>query len=57
MSATTTALLELAVGIVTAALAIPLWRAGRGWPRFVAVLLVVAGAAALVSAVSTLADS
>lgn len=56
MSATATALIELAVGIVTAALAIPLWRASGRWPRIVAVLLAIAGAAAIVSAASTLGE-
>lgn len=55
MTGTVVALIELAVGLVTAALAIPLWRAGGRWPRAVAVVLALAGAAAVLSAVATLA--
>jgi hypothetical protein len=55
VTGTFVALIELAVGLLTTALAIPLWRAGGRWPRAVAVVLTLAGAAAVLSAVSTLA--
>ena len=51
MQATAVDVTELLVGLVTLAVAVPAWRCGGIWFRVVAVVLAVAGVAAIAHAV------
>jgi hypothetical protein len=54
MHATATDVIELLVGLVTLAIAVPAWHGGGIWFRVVAVVLAIAGIAAIVHAVASM---
>ena len=56
MHATAVEVIELLVGLVTLAVAVPAWRGGGIWFRVVAVVLAVAGVAAIAHAVASMTN-
>ena len=54
MRATAVDVIELLVGMVTLGVAVPAWRGGGIWFRAVAVVLAVAGVAAIAHAVASM---
>jgi hypothetical protein len=56
VQATAVDVIELLVGLVTLTAAVPAWRGGGIWFRVVAVVLAVAGVAAIAHAVVSMAS-
>ena len=54
MHATAVDVIELLVGVVTLAVAIPVWRGGGIWFRGAAIVLAVAGVVAIAHAVASM---